>query len=50
MILILKMDNYQDKELLELLKNVYQKLIKNILQLNKLYNKNNNKINNQILI
>ena len=50
MILILKMDNYQDKELLELLKNVYQKQIKNILQLNKLYNKNNNKINNQILI
>ena len=38
--LIFKMDNYQDKELLELLKNVYQKLIKNILQLNKLNNNN----------
>ena len=39
--LILNLDKYQEKELLVLLKNVYQKYKKNILLLNKL---NNNKM------
>ena len=41
--LYLDLENYQEKELLVLLKNVFQKYIVNILQLN-LCNNNNNKI------
>ena len=42
--LILNKEFYQEKDLLELLRNVLVNMIKNIMQLNELNNKNNKQI------